>query len=985
MAACDQARVHIGFRPAGISGGCGGRWQSPCVAKEARALDEQSSSTSGGGASARVPVASGKLWSFQGQHVIASAPAPTRAMMFRGQAGPPPPVGNDSLRQDQAGRHPTPGVGAMGSPRTVQRTRVVQVAAVGAKSVPVPAAATSGQAAQLTARVVPRDRSPCRGPGTRLVTQPGSLLLKPATEATVVENPSLSHKASGSMLPPAHLGEAQIPLRVHHSAAPPVVMAHSPGAEVREQPVAAPTGQEFDLQQVPDSSRALSSTGAGSVRLQFAAAAAAASAASPVAPCAWAAGDVKPRAVQKRVSFPRRGPLPGVAASPAAAQGWVPAAFAAAPAPVSAFTGESPSAPSSVTVSASTAKAQKPGGSIPADPAPVSYPPAKTSDEASGSTASVPQASSSKSGAAPCAPPPAPAESEVAAPQPTIHRIISGEGDADQSESSRKWQPSTPDAQIVQYDDEGRPMVERHRNQESQEYFTVVFYDDGSRLLWTYDKIATIAIKAEVDILDVIKEMSFRELRGFVHEASMQVVERSGEYHKKKEKLEEMGEQVDHVFFGLPPDACIKDVEAAYRKLARAMHPDKNRDVPDAKEQFQSMKARYERLMAKLKGEATPAMGKKSSKQQTPTEKKAPEALLHADPFGVDEDEQAEAQAEESTTTTLAKAGNGPTVMTPLGEMDEKGWIRQEPGKPQPAGKSLKVEFTADDGSMVYVKARNMDMMWTRALDGRRVARKMKFLKVEEGDTSDEFVLEGPFGSVKIVDPPPGEQLKVVRQLVCLVQAYKLEVHGAGLDVLDSRQTRTASTTMAREASQASQGQETPSEARPRAQSRTSEAGGRQEAYEEDPEESPQGPTVERLSFDFNDRKSLEGMALKMLRQMKIIILNSDILNEKFRKMDEEADPFHNTRSTSKRPDGEDDSQKENTEAANGAQQEKSAAAEDPCQDECDNAPSKPAPTPEARSPEAEQQPESPDVQSEASADSKKSSSWRSWRPWSRA
>ena len=46
--------------------------------------------------------------------------------------------------------------------------------------------------------------------------------------------------------------------------------------------------------------------------------------------------------------------------------------------------------------------------------------------------------------------------------------------------------------------------------------------------------------------------------------------------------------------FNLATDCTEKELESAYRRLAKAMHPDKNGGTEEAKEQFQVMRASYE-------------------------------------------------------------------------------------------------------------------------------------------------------------------------------------------------------------------------------------------------------------------------------------------------------------------------------------------------------------------------------------------------------
>jgi DnaJ-class molecular chaperone len=56
----------------------------------------------------------------------------------------------------------------------------------------------------------------------------------------------------------------------------------------------------------------------------------------------------------------------------------------------------------------------------------------------------------------------------------------------------------------------------------------------------------------------------------------------------------------DRALFGLSANATARDVNTAYRRLARLTHPDKNGSTEEAKENFQSVKTRYEALKARM-------------------------------------------------------------------------------------------------------------------------------------------------------------------------------------------------------------------------------------------------------------------------------------------------------------------------------------------------------------------------------------------------
>jgi hypothetical protein len=56
----------------------------------------------------------------------------------------------------------------------------------------------------------------------------------------------------------------------------------------------------------------------------------------------------------------------------------------------------------------------------------------------------------------------------------------------------------------------------------------------------------------------------------------------------------------DRALFGLSENATAREVNTAYRRLARLTHPDKNGSTAEAKGNFQCMKTRYEALKVRM-------------------------------------------------------------------------------------------------------------------------------------------------------------------------------------------------------------------------------------------------------------------------------------------------------------------------------------------------------------------------------------------------
>merc|ERR1719265_2526132 len=71
---------------------------------------------------------------------------------------------------------------------------------------------------------------------------------------------------------------------------------------------------------------------------------------------------------------------------------------------------------------------------------------------------------------------------------------------------------------------------------------------------------------------------------------------KSHAYHGSSAEQDRQDQEDCAEFFGLGEDATEKDLDNAYRQLARRMHPDKNGGTEEAKQNFQNMKAHYEAL-----------------------------------------------------------------------------------------------------------------------------------------------------------------------------------------------------------------------------------------------------------------------------------------------------------------------------------------------------------------------------------------------------
>jgi len=191
---------------------------------------------------------------------------------------------------------------------------------------------------------------------------------------------------------------------------------------------------------------------------------------------------------------------------------------------------------------------------------------------------------------------------------------------------------------------------------------TIVMDADGKQRIFGENTVESLASRNEADVEQWFAAMTLLQLRGLVHEVSIRVVGSSTKYFDAKREVEQRSENRNYAFFGLTAGSTERELDNAYRRLAREMHPDKNGGTDEAKERFQRMKHRYEKLknrsdeqQASASGPAraggpAPAGPQAPTETEEPSDKK-PEALEPPPPRdrkkameAYDEDEEEEAE-----------------------------------------------------------------------------------------------------------------------------------------------------------------------------------------------------------------------------------------------------------------------------------------------------------------------------------------------------
>lgn len=163
--------------------------------------------------------------------------------------------------------------------------------------------------------------------------------------------------------------------------------------------------------------------------------------------------------------------------------------------------------------------------------------------------------------------------------------------------------PEVERAQLVEADESGQPLIVRRTDPETGAATTVVMDQDGATRSFGLETVKSMTLTDESEIASWIQAMKDHHVRGLVNEIRERLYESSGKLQTRREELDQLSKRLSYDYFGLSEGARGKDVDNAYRRLARSMHPDKNGGTTEAKQRFQAMKERYEDLKTQLAAE----------------------------------------------------------------------------------------------------------------------------------------------------------------------------------------------------------------------------------------------------------------------------------------------------------------------------------------------------------------------------------------------
>jgi len=156
-----------------------------------------------------------------------------------------------------------------------------------------------------------------------------------------------------------------------------------------------------------------------------------------------------------------------------------------------------------------------------------------------------------------------------------------------------------PSGEAIAFDEQGRMLIVRV-TQPTGERETVVRLPDGQQRTFDASSVKKMIESPQKEVAEFLENLSNAELRGLVHEVGQRLLEGSRLYHSRLAELDRLGEMSNMKFFDLDENATMRDLDNAYRKLAKKMHPDKNGGTDEAKQRFQAMKERYEALKKRL-------------------------------------------------------------------------------------------------------------------------------------------------------------------------------------------------------------------------------------------------------------------------------------------------------------------------------------------------------------------------------------------------
>mmetsp|Transcript_17419 Transcript_17419/g.47573 ORF Transcript_17419/g.47573 Transcript_17419/m.47573 type:complete len:1326 (-) Transcript_17419:139-4116(-) len=158
-------------------------------------------------------------------------------------------------------------------------------------------------------------------------------------------------------------------------------------------------------------------------------------------------------------------------------------------------------------------------------------------------------------------------------------------------------------AEVIARDQYGKPIIARQVDASQGVARTIVVGEDGQQQVFGENTVKSLLEASEKRAQRWLETLSTHQLRGLIHEVGQRLVEQSQSYHCRLKEYNRLSEKKHFEFFGLAREASEKELDAAYKALAKKMHPDKNGGTEEAKNAFQNMKERYEALKKSMRAD----------------------------------------------------------------------------------------------------------------------------------------------------------------------------------------------------------------------------------------------------------------------------------------------------------------------------------------------------------------------------------------------
>jgi len=170
--------------------------------------------------------------------------------------------------------------------------------------------------------------------------------------------------------------------------------------------------------------------------------------------------------------------------------------------------------------------------------------------------------------------------------------------------------------------------IERHVDEDTGIAQTIVHNEDGTCIAFGESSVCSLVESEEIEAKKLIDSLNDLELQGLVHELNQRLLKTAGDYEALQKELDAFEELCDLAFFGLDQYSLEKELDQAYRKMARKLHPDKNGNTDEAKRRFQDMKDRYERLKKKYKSKELPRRREERPEAKVPEKQELDAATI---------------------------------------------------------------------------------------------------------------------------------------------------------------------------------------------------------------------------------------------------------------------------------------------------------------------------------------------------------------------